>query len=67
MQPLQPMRYDGSQDLEVVVKFLDEIEHYVRQGGSVCPRISVDNQNMATVWRFLSVKTFRWFAKEMKQ
>ena len=32
MKPLQPIRYVGFQDLEVVVKFLDEFEHYVRQG-----------------------------------
>jgi hypothetical protein len=66
MKPLQPTRYEGSQDLEVVTKFLDEVEHYVRQGASACPKASSDNQNIDTFWRFLSVKTFRWFEKEMK-
>jgi hypothetical protein len=67
IKPLEPRRYDGSQDLEVVTKYLDEVEHYVRQGVSMCPKASPDNQNIDTFWRFLSVKIFRWFEKEMKE
>jgi hypothetical protein len=67
IKPLEPRRYEGSQDLEVVTKYLDEVEHYVRQGGSMCPKASPDNQNIDTFWRFLSVKIFRWFEKEMRE
>ena len=66
IKPFGPKRYEGSQDLEVVTKYLDEVEHYVRQGASMCPKASADNQNIDTFWRFLSVKTFRWFEKEMR-
>jgi len=59
--------FDGSQDLEVVTRFLDEDEHYVRQGASACPSATLDNQLIDTVWRFLSVKTFRWFELEMSR
>jgi hypothetical protein len=67
MKPFEPKRYEGSQDLEVVTRYLDEVEHYVRQGASMCPKASSDNQNIDTFWRFLSVKIFRWFEKEMKE
>ena len=66
IKPFGPKRYEGSQDLEVVTRYLDEVEHYVRQGASMCPKASADNQNIDTFWRFLSVKTFRWFEKEMR-
>ena len=32
IKPFEPKRYEGSQDLEVVTNYLDEVEHYVRQG-----------------------------------
>ena len=67
IKPREPKTYDGAQDLEVVTRFLDEVEHYVRQGASMCPRATLDNQHIDTVWRFLSVKIFRWFEAEMKK
>jgi hypothetical protein len=67
MRPREPTSFDGSQDLEVVTRYLDEVEHYVRQGASACPKASLDNQHMDTVWRFFSVKIFRWFQTVMKQ
>jgi hypothetical protein len=67
IKPRQPSPFDGSQDLEVVTRFLDEVEHYVRQGASACPSTTLDNQLIDTVWRFLSVKTFRWFELEMSR
>jgi len=66
-KPRQPSPFDRSQDLEVVTCFLDEVEHYVRQGASACPSATLDNQLIDTVWRFLSVKTFRWFELEMSR
>ena len=63
----QPSPFDGSHDLEVVTRFLNEVEHYVRQGVSACPSATLDNQLIDTVWRFLSVKTFRWFKLEMSR
>ena len=67
IKPRQPSPFDGSQDLEIVKRFLDEVEHYVRQGASACPSATLDNQLIDTVWRFLSVKTFRWFELEMSR
>ena len=32
----------------------------------MCPKATMDNQNIDTFWRFLSVKIFRWFEKDMK-
>ena len=67
IKPFEPKRYECSQDLEVVTRYLDEVEHYVRQGASMCPKASSDNQNIDTFWRFLSVKIFPWFEMEMKE
>ena len=67
IKPFKPKRYEGSQDLEVVTRYLDEVEHYVRQGALMCPKASSDNQNIDTFWRFLSVKIFQWFEKEMQK
>ena len=67
IKPFKPKQYEGSQYLEVVTRYLDEVEHYVRQGASMRPKASSDNQNIDTFWRFLSVKIFRWFEKEMKE
>jgi len=67
IKPFGPKRYEGSQDLEVITRYLDEVEHYLRQGASMCPKASSYNQNIDTFWRFLSVKIFRWFEKEMKE
>jgi len=67
IKPFEPKRYEGSPDLAVVTRYLDEVEHYVRQGASMCPKASSDNQNIDTFWRFLSVKIFRWLEKEMKE
>jgi len=59
IKPFQLKRYEGSQDLEVITRYLDEVEHYVCQGASMCPKVSSDNQNIDTFWRFLLVKIFR--------
>ena len=67
IKPREPVGFDGSQDLEVVTRYLDEVEHYVRQGASMLPKASLDNQHMDTVWRFFSVKIFRWFQTVMKK
>jgi len=67
VKPHEPARFDGSQDLEVVTHFLDDVEHYVRQGGAVCPKASKDNQNIDTLWRFLSTRIFRWFEDAMRK
>jgi len=67
IKPFELKRYEGSQDLEVVTRYLDEVEHYVRQGASMCPKASSDNQNIDTFWRFLLVKIFQWFEKEMQE
>jgi hypothetical protein len=67
VKPRPPAVFDGSQDLEVVTRFLDEVVHYVRQGASACPSATLDNQLIDTVWRFLSVKIFRWFELEMSR
>jgi len=66
IKPFEPKRYKGSQDLEVITRYLDEVEYYVLQGTLMCLKASVDNQNIDTFWRFLSVKIFHWFEKEMK-
>jgi len=52
IKPFEPKWYEGSQDLEVVTRHVDEVEHYVRQGASMCPKASSDNQNIDTFWRF---------------
>jgi len=67
IKPREPVGFDGSQDLEVVTRYLDEVEHYVRQGASMLPKASLDSQHMDTVWRFFSVKIFRWFQTVMKK
>ena len=67
IKPLEPKRFEGAQDLEVVTQFLDDIEHYVRQGGAVCPRASTDNQRIDTLWRFLNTKIFKWFEDSLKK
>jgi hypothetical protein len=67
IKPQEPVRFDGSQNLEVVTQFLNDVEHYVRQGGSVCPKATLDNQHIDTMWRFLSTKIFGWFESEMNR
>ena len=67
IKPHEPTRYDGSQNLEVVTQFLNDVEHYVRQGGSMCPKATLDNQHIDTIWRFLTTKIFGWFENEMKR
>jgi len=67
IKPREPVGFDGSQDLEVVTRYLDEVEHYVRQGASMLPKASLDSQRLDTVWRFFSVKIFRWFQTVMKK
>jgi len=67
IKPHEPTRFDGSQNLEVVTKFLNDVEHYVRQGGSMCPKATLDNQHIDTIWRFLTTKIFGWFENEMKR
>jgi len=67
IKPHEPTRFDGSQNLEVVTQFMNDVEHYVRQGGSICPKATVVNQHIDTMWCFLSTKIFGWFENEMKQ
>jgi hypothetical protein len=67
IKPHEPKRFDGSQDLEVVTQFLDDVEHYVRQGGAICPKATKDNQYIDTLWRFLTTKIFRWFEPTMQK
>jgi len=67
IKPREPVGFDGSQDLQVVMRYLDEVEHYVRQGASMLPKASLDNEHMDTVWQFFSVKIFRWFQTVMKK
>jgi len=43
IKPFEPKPYEGSQDLEVVTRYCVEVEHYVRQGASMCPKASLDN------------------------
>jgi len=66
IKPCEPVGFDGSQDLEVVTRYLDEVEHCVRQGASMLPKALLDNHHMDTVWRFFSVKIFSWFQTVMK-
>ena len=65
VRPLEPKRFDGVQDLEIVTRFLYEVEHYVFQGGAVCAKASKDNQHIDTAWRFLSMRAFQWFENAM--
>jgi len=67
VKPHEPVGFDDSQDLEVVTRYLDEVEHYIRQGVSRLPEASRDNQHMDAVWRFFSVKIFRWFQTVMEK
>ena len=67
IKPHEPTRFDGSQNLEVVMQFMNDVEHYVHQGGSMCPKATVDNQHIDTMWRFLTTKIFGWFENEMKR
>jgi len=67
LKPHEPKRFDGSQDLEVVAQFLEDVQHYVRQGGAVCQKASEDNQKIDTFWRFLTAKVFHWFENCMKK
>jgi len=63
----EPKWFDGSQDLEVVAQFLEDVQHYVQQGGAVCQKVSEDNQKIDTFWRFLTAKVFHWFENCMKK
>ena len=67
VRPLEPKRFNGVQDLEIVTRFLDEVEHYVRQGGAVCVKASKDNQHIDTAWQFLSTRAFQWFENAMRK
>jgi len=67
IKPLEPKRFEGVQDLEVVAQFLDNIEHYVRQGSAICPRASTDNQRIDTLCRFLNTKIFKWFEDSLEK
>jgi len=50
IKPHEATRFDGSQNLEVVTQFLNDVEHYVHQGGSMCPKATLDNQHIDTIW-----------------
>jgi len=63
----EPKRFDGSQDMEVVTQYLEDVQHFVRQGGAVCQGASKDNQKIDTFWRFLTGKVFHWFENSMKK
>jgi len=67
IKPHEPKRFDGSHDLEVVVQFLEDIQHYVSRGGAVCQGASKDNQKIVMLWCFLTVKVFYWFENSMKK
>jgi len=67
IKPHEPNRFDGSQELEVVAQFLEDVQHYVRQGGAVCQKASEDNQKIDTFWHFLTAKVFNWFENSMKK
>jgi len=43
IKPHEPKRFDGSQDLEVVAQFLEDVQHYVRPGATVCQKASKNN------------------------
>jgi len=51
----------------VVSQFLEDVQHYVRQGGTVCQKASEDNQKIDTLWCFLTTKVFHWFEDSMKK
>jgi len=63
----EPKRFDGSQDMEVVTQYLEDVQHFVRQGGAVCQGASEDNQKIDTFWHFLTAKVFHWFENSMKK
>jgi len=50
IKPHELKRFDGSQDMEVVTQYLEDVQHFVRQGGAVCQGASEDNQ-MSRTWR----------------
>jgi len=53
--------------MEVVGQYLEDVQHFVRQGGAVCQGASEDNQKIDTFWRFLTAKVFHWFENSMKK
>ena len=63
----EPKRFDDSQDLEVIAQFLEDVQHYIQQGGGVCQKASEDNQKINTFWHFLTTKGFHWFENCMKK
>ena len=63
----EPKRFDGSQHMEVVAQYLEDVQHFVRQRGAVCQGASEDNQKVDTFWRFLTAKVFHWFENSMKK
>jgi len=63
----EPKRFDGFQDMEVVAQYLEDVQHFIRQGGAVCQGASEDNQKIDTFWRFLTAKVFHWFENRMKK
>jgi len=65
VRPLQPKRFNRIQDMETMVRFLDEVEHLVWQGGAICSRASKDNQNIDMAWHFLTTQAFHWFGDTM--
>ena len=65
VRPLEPTRFDGVQDLEIVTRFLDKVEHYVRQGGAICMKALQVNLHIDTVWQFLTTRAFNWFENAM--
>ena len=46
---------------------VNDVEHYVHQAGSMCPKATVDNQHIDAMWRFLTTKIFGWLENEMKR
>jgi len=63
----EPKRFDGSQDMEVVAQYLEDVQHFIQQGGAVCQGASEDNQKINTFWHFLTAKVFHWYENSMKK
>jgi len=63
----EPKRFYASQDIEVVTQYLEDVQHFIQQGGAFCQGASEDNQKINTFWRFLTTKVFHWFENCMKK
>jgi hypothetical protein len=68
----KPTVFTGTKDLETVVTFLGQVEHYVEQGGGAFPErltdpegrlyeLPPDDKLMDTVWRYVNREVLDWF------